>query len=63
VAHLVWTHDDGTQSEAYLFRGADGGIDIYSHGEPSVTTPKEHLEGEQIDGDPRGVVRDALSKN
>lgn len=60
VAHCVWTHDDGQQTEAYLFRNHDGTVDVYAHHEASVTQPVEHLEGKQHDGDPRGVVRDAL---
>lgn len=60
AAHLVWTHDDGTQTEAYCYVNATGSVDVYAHAEPSVTTPREHLSGEQVDGDPRGVVREAL---
>jgi len=59
AAHVVWTHDSGDQSEAYLFRAEDG-VDVYSHFEPSVVNVDDHLEGEQEDGDPRGVVRSAL---
>lgn len=64
VAHVVWTHDDGQQTEAYLFRGGATGreTDVYSHFEPSVLDPGEHLTGEQHDGDPRGVVRGALNE-
>ncbi len=60
AAHVVWLHDDGSQTEAYLFRNSDGTTDVYAHHEPSVITPDEHLAGEQTDGDPEGVVRDAL---
>jgi hypothetical protein len=59
-AHLVWTHDDGTQTEAYLFRLDDAHVDVYAHHEPGVRDAKDHLDGEQRDGDPRGVVRKAL---
>jgi len=59
AAHVVWTHDSGDQTEAYLFR-ADSGVDVYSHFEPSVVNVDDHLSGEQEDGDPRGVVRAAL---
>jgi len=59
AAHVVWTHDSGDQTEAYLFR-AEHGVDVYSHFEPSVVNVDAHLSGEQTDGDPRGVVRAAL---
>jgi len=59
AAHVVWTHESGDQSEAYLFR-ADSGVDVYSHFEPSVVNVDDHLSGEQEDGDPRGVVWAAL---
>jgi len=59
AAHVVWTHDSGDQTEAYLFR-TEHGVDVYSHFEPSVVNVDKHLSGEQEDGDPRGVVRAAL---
>jgi len=59
AAHVVWTHDSGDQTEAYLFH-AENGVDVYSHFEPSVVNVDKHLSGEQEDGDPRGVVRSAL---
>jgi len=61
AAHVVWTHDSGDQSEAYLFH-AENGVDVYSHFEPSVVNVDKHLSGEQEDGDPRGIVRAALSE-
>jgi len=60
AAHVVWTHDDGSQTEAYLFSSSDG-TQVYAHHEPGVATVDEHLEGYQTDGDPRGVVTDALN--
>lgn len=30
-AHLIWAHDSGDQTEAYLFRNADGSTEIYAH--------------------------------
>jgi hypothetical protein len=61
AAHVVWMHDDGTQTEAYLFDGPVGaGTHVYAHHEAGVRDAKAHLEGEQRDGDPRGVVRRAL---
>jgi len=55
-AHVVWMHGDGSHTEAYIF--ADGSV--YAHHEPSVQDAEEHLSGPQTDGDPRGVVREAL---
>jgi len=60
AAHLVWTHDDGSQTEAYLFGFDTGVTDVYVHHEPGVANVDKHLSGKQVDGDPRGVVRDAL---
>lgn len=59
-AHLVWTHDSGEQTEAYLFANADGSTDVYAHFETSVDEPLAHLTDAQHDGDPREVVREAL---
>lgn len=56
AAHLVWTHDDGTQTEAYMFRNADGTTDLYAHHETSTDDPVGHLTDEQRDGDPREVI-------
>lgn len=62
AAHIVWLHHDGSQTEAYLFASPDGGVDIQSHHEPSVLSPTDHLDGrKQQNGDPRGVVWDALA--
>jgi len=60
AAHVVWTHDDGTQTEAYLFRSAGGGTDVYAHRETSVADPDGHLTDGQTNADPRGVVTAAL---
>jgi hypothetical protein len=60
-AHVLWTHNDGTQTEAYLFGVTDSETDVYAHHEAGVQTPKDHLQNtNQSDGDPRGVVRMAL---
>jgi len=61
VAHLVYTHDDGMQTECYLFRNDDGTLDVYAHFEPGTDTPLEHLTGPQSDGDVRGVVGDVIA--
>jgi cold shock CspA family protein len=60
-AHVVWHHPDGNQTEAFVFANDDGSTDVYVHYEPAPTDPVDHLQGdEQVDGDPRGVVRAAL---
>ena len=65
-AHVVWFHGDTDadgereQTEAYLFANADGSADVYAHYEGSFTDAEDHLHGGQTDGDPHGVVRDAL---
>jgi len=59
-AHAVWTHSDGSQTEAYLFAATPSSVDVYAHHEPTVLTPEKHLSGAQTDGDPRGVVTAAL---
>ena len=60
AAHVRWAHDDGSQTEAYLFRLDKRHVDVYAHHEPGVVTPVDHLSGPQTDGDPRGVVHNAL---
>jgi hypothetical protein len=59
-AHVVWTHDDQTQTEAVLFDNGDGTTDVYAHLETSVSDVDGHLEEGGTPGDPRGVVRGAL---
>jgi len=61
VAHVLWIHDDNSQSEAYLF-DRDDGTAVYVHHETSVLDPEGHLSGPQRDGDVRGVVTDALGE-
>lgn len=64
LAHVVFLHDDGTQTEAYLFRNDDGTTDAYSHHEPDPARLLAHLGGDnQSDGDPRGVVTEALAQD
>lgn len=59
VLSMAYYHDDGTQTEVYLFDNADGTLDAYAHHETSVTDPEGHLSDPQADGDPRGVVPSA----
>lgn len=60
-AHVVWTYPGVTQTEAYLFANDDGTTDVYAHRETSVTDAVGHLTDKQTDGDPGGVVGDALA--
>jgi hypothetical protein len=60
-AHVVWFHGDEHQTEAYLFRNADGTTDVYAHYEAGVVDPVGHLTEPQRQGDPKGVVRGALA--
>lgn len=62
IAHCVWTHDDDTQTECYLFANDDGTTDVFAHHEPSTDTPLRHLTGKQSNGDVRGVVSEVLEK-
>lgn len=59
-AHLVWTHADGRQTEAFLFKNDDGTTDVYVHVETSVSDPTGHLTDTVDAGDGRKVVSDAL---
>jgi len=60
IAHTRYVHDDGMQTECYLFT-APNGVDVYAHMEPGVEDPENHLDiGQQVDGDPRGVVPQSL---
>lgn len=63
IAHVVWTHVDGKQTECYLFRNDDGSTDSYAHVETSVDDPLGHLTDEQLDGDTRGVLSDVDFQN
>lgn len=56
AAHVLWTHDDGTQTEAYLFKNADESTDLYAHHETSIDDPLGHLTDEQRDGDTRNTL-------
>jgi hypothetical protein len=49
------------QQHVYLFPSPNGGTDVYSHREPSVRLPREHLDPTTgTHGDPAGIVRTAL---
>lgn len=60
--HAVMYHDDGRQTEVYVF-GVGEKTDVYAHVEGAVTDPEGHLTEQQQDGDPRGVVGDALQSS
>jgi hypothetical protein len=55
-AHVVWIHDDTTQTELYLFDNGDGTTDLYAHHETAVLDPDGHLTDPQTDGDPREIL-------
>jgi hypothetical protein len=47
------------QHHVYLFRGRDGGVDVYAHLEPSVRRPREHVSTDTgVHGDPLGLLGD-----
>ncbi|UBF23372.1 hypothetical protein HATV-3_gp22 [Haloarcula tailed virus 3] len=60
-AQLVYVHDDGKQTEAYLF-ASDGKVDIYAHVETAVFDPDGHLTDNQQAGDTRGKVLEAIAE-
>lgn len=59
-AHAVWYHGDGSQTEAYLFANANGTTDVYAHHEEVFTDADDHLDGDLVTGDPKGVVIGSL---
>ena len=62
-AHLVKFHNDGYQSEIYLF-GMGGETDVYAHVETDVKDPEGHLfETDQQDGDVRNVLPKWVTKD
>jgi hypothetical protein len=58
--HAVLYHDDGRQTEVYVFDAGHGMTHVYVHVETATTDPDGHLSDPQADGDPRGVVKEAL---
>jgi len=62
-AQMLFVHDDGQQTEVYLFPNADGGTDVYAHVETVVTNPMGHLTDAQTAGDARGVVSKVFNLN
>lgn len=53
---MVYYHDDGMQTEVYLFANPDDTLDVYAHYEASVTDPRDHLGDAVQAGDPRDLV-------
>jgi hypothetical protein len=52
----VCYHDDGTQTEVYLFPSPSGNVtDVYAHVEGAITDPEAHLTEDQRHGDARGA--------
>jgi len=50
--HYVWTHEDETQTEVYIYPCGD----VHIHHETSVTDIDGHLSDGITAGDPRGVL-------
>ena len=63
-AHTHWTyqHDNGKQTEFWLFTNPDGTVDIQGHHEDSVFDPDGHLETPYTPGDPKGVLDPILEE-
>ena len=55
-SHWVYQHDNGKQTEIWLFVNPDGTTDIQAHYEESVFDPDGHLETPWTPGDPKGVL-------
>lgn len=55
-SHYAYQHDDGTQTEVWIYPNSDNSTDIYAHNEESVFDPDGHLETPFTPGDPRGVL-------
>jgi len=62
-SQLVTYHDDGKQTEVFLFDNGDGSTDLYAHFEGSVSDPAAHLTDPQRDGDVRGVLNEVLDED
>jgi hypothetical protein len=58
-AQLVMTHDNGMQTECYLFSAEDG-TDVYAHFERSAGSIRHLTDTDQVDGDPREVVPEGI---
>ena len=61
-SHTQWAyqHDDGKQTEVWLYINDDGSTDIYAHHEDSVFDPDGHLSTPFTPGDPKGVLDSIL---
>lgn len=57
-SHTQWTyqHDDGRQTEVWVYPNGNGSTDIYAHREASVFDPDDHLSTPFDPGDPAGVL-------
>jgi hypothetical protein len=64
TAHSSWvldTEDTEWQQDVFIWENDNGTTDVYSHKEPSVRNPTEHLDlSTGIHGDPDGRVRAVL---
>lgn len=61
-SHSQWrqTHDDGRQTEVYLFPFGGGGTVVYAHVETQVEDPEGHLTDDVTPGDGRGAFKTAF---
>ena len=64
--HSAWvldTENTEWQQDVFIWGNRDGTTDVYSHKEPSVRNPKEHLDlSTGIHGDPDGRVCEVLDE-
>ena len=60
--HAVIYHDNGDQTEVYVFELDNGKTEVYGHVETATTNPEGHLSDAQTDGDAHGVISAALSQ-
>lgn len=61
-SQFVHFHNDGTQTEVYLFANDDGTTDVYAHVEGAITDPEAHLTADQRHGDARDVYKAKMKR-
>jgi len=63
-SHSQWAyqHDDGKQTEMWLYTNEDGTTDVYAHHEDSVFDADGHLSVPYTPGDPKGVLDPILTE-
>ena len=62
-SHTQWAyqHDDGKQTEFWLYTNPDGTVDVYGHKEESVFDPDGHLSTPFVPGDPDGLLKEVIA--